>query len=83
MYLAKIHVMLKAGVLDPQGSTVKKALHALDFQGVEDVRIGKLMEVKFEARDQEDAQKQVDEMCEKLLANPVIEEYSFEIQEGS
>lgn len=80
MYLAKIYVSLKPTVNDPQGLTIKGALHNLGFVAVTSVRAGKYMEVKLEGNDQGIAHQQVDEMCKKLLANPVIENYAFELE---
>jgi len=80
MYLAKIYVTLKSTVNDPQGLTIKGALHNLGFVAVTSVRAGKYMEVKLEGNDQAIAHQQVDEMCKKLLANPVIENYTFELE---
>ena len=80
MYLAKIYVSLKPTVNDPQGLTIKGALHNLGFVAVTSVRAGKYMEVKLEGNDQGIAHQQVDEMCKKLLANPVIENYTFELE---
>jgi len=79
MFLARIYVTLKPTVNDPQGLTIKGALHSLSFAEVDSVRAGKYMEVRLEAKDKKTAEKQVGEMCSKLLANPVIEEYRFEI----
>jgi len=79
MYLAKIYITLKPTVNDPQGLTIKGALHNLGFTEVTSVRAGKYMEVKIEVDNQNKAQEQVDQMCKKLLANPVIENYRFEI----
>ena len=73
---ARVHVMLKDGVLDPQGEAVKHALHGMGFDGVDGVRQGKVIELDLEDGTGEDA---VREMCEKLLANTVIESYSIEI----
>lgn len=81
MIEARIHVTLKRSVLDPQGETVKRGLASLGFAGVEDCRIGKFMVVKLRGTDPAAARSVVDEMCKKLLANPVIEEYVFEIRE--
>lgn len=81
MFLAKIHVTLKPTVNDPQGITVQGGLQMLGFNSVKRVRIGKYMEVQVEAPDGAAAQAQVEEMCHKLLANPVIEQYRFEIEE--
>ena len=81
MLEARIHVTLKKSVLDPQGDTVKSSLASLGFTSVEDCRIGKFMVVKLSETDPTKAKAQVDEMCRKLLANPVIEEYVFQISE--
>ena len=77
---AKIIVMPKRTVLDPQGKTVKHALESMSFRGIKAVRVGKFIEIEFEGRSKAELQKQVDEACHKLLSNPVIEEYGFEIQ---
>jgi len=79
LYLAKVHVTLKAGVLDPQGEAVKQGLVALGYKEVQEVRVGKYMEVRLEALDEKQARQQVEEMCRRLLANPVIEDYTFEV----
>ena len=73
---ARVHVMLKDGVLDPQGEAVKHALHGMGFDGVGGVRQGKVIELDLEDGTGEDA---VREMCEKLLANTVIESYAIEM----
>jgi phosphoribosylformylglycinamidine synthase PurS subunit len=78
-FLARVYVTLKPTVNDPQGLTIKDALHSLGFAQVDSVRAGKYMEVRLDAKDKKAAEKQVNEMCDKLLANPVIEEYRFEI----
>jgi len=80
MLTAKIYVTLKPGVLDAQGDTVKSALETLGFTGVEGVRIGKFMVVTLNSATREQATAQIEEMCRRLLANPVIEEYSFELE---
>ncbi|WP_238366111.1 phosphoribosylformylglycinamidine synthase subunit PurS [Mesobacterium pallidum] len=72
----RVQVMLKAGVLDPQGEAVRHALHALGFDGVEGVRQGKVIELDVTEGTTE---AQVTEMCEKLLANTVIESYSIQM----
>ncbi|MFN3283136.1 MAG: phosphoribosylformylglycinamidine synthase subunit PurS [Pseudothermotoga sp.] len=77
MYKAKIEITFKNGVLDPQGNAVKQALHHLGFEKITEVRIGKLIELFFDLNDKEAIQSQINEMCEKLLANPVIEKYSI------
>jgi len=76
---AKVHVTLKPGVLDPQGKAVEGALAALGFAGVESVRQGKFLEIELAGDDMDAAERQVAEMCEKLLANTVIEKYDIEI----
>ena len=81
MYLAKIYVTLKPTVNDPQGLTIQGGLHMLGFSSVKQVRMGKYLEVQVEAADQDAARAQVAEMCRKLLANPVIEEFRFELEE--
>jgi phosphoribosylformylglycinamidine synthase len=80
MYLAKVYITLKPTVNDPQGLTIKGALHNLGFSSVEDVRAGKYIEVRIAEKDTATARKQVEEMCRKLLANPVIENYRFELE---
>ena len=77
---AKIHVTLKVGVLDPQGKAVGQALAALGFAGVGQVRQGKYLEIDLADGDQGEARQRVDEMCRKLLANTVIENYAIEIE---
>ena len=76
---ARVHVMLKDGVLDPQGEAVKHALGTLGFAGVEGVRQGKVIELDLAATDRVAAEAEVKAMCEKLLTNTVIEKYSVEI----
>ena len=80
MYLAKVYITLKPTVNDPQGLTIKGALHNLGFTSVEDVRAGKYMEIRTKENNLAKAKEQVNEMCRKLLANPVIENYSFELE---
>ena len=80
MLTAKIYVTLKPGVLDAQGDTVKSALETLGFSGVEAVRIGKFMEVTLNSSTKDQAEAQVKDMCRRLLANPVIEDYTFELE---
>ncbi len=76
---ARVHVMLKNGVLDPQGEAVRHALGTLGFDGVDGVRQGKVIELDLAETDAAKAEAQVKEMCEKLLANTVIESYAVEI----
>ncbi len=80
MYKVKVYVTLKESVLDPQGSAVKNSLHSLSYYEVEDVRIGKYMELTV--KDTENLDQRIKEICEKLLANTVIEDYTYEIEEG-
>ena len=81
MYLAKIYVTLKPTVNDPQGLAIKGGLHNLGFSDVSNVRAGKYIEVWIEETDQAKAQEQSQAMCDKLLANPVIEDFRFELEE--
>ncbi|MEM8957749.1 MAG: phosphoribosylformylglycinamidine synthase subunit PurS [Pseudomonadota bacterium] len=76
---ARVQVMLKNGVLDPQGEAVRHALDALGFDGVDGVRQGKVIELDLAETDPERARHSVTQMCEKLLANTVIESYRIEI----
>ncbi|WP_371224108.1 phosphoribosylformylglycinamidine synthase subunit PurS [Roseovarius sp. 2305UL8-3] len=76
---ARVHVMLKNGVLDPQGEAVRHALGQLGFDGVEGVRQGKVIELDLTETDTAKAEAEVKKMCEKLLANTVIESYSVEL----
>ena len=80
MYKVKVYVTLKESVLDPQGNAVKNSLHNMSYNDVEDVRIGKYMELTFKD-DTKNIEEQVKEMCDRLLANPVIEDYRYEIEE--
>lgn len=82
MFTAKVYVTLKDAVLDPQGNAVRSALHSLGFAEIENLRIGKFMEVVVALEDREAAHQRVDAMCQRLLANPVIENYRFELVEG-
>jgi phosphoribosylformylglycinamidine synthase len=79
MIKARVHVMLKSGVLDPQGKAIGHALASLGFKGVGEVRQGKLIELELAEKDAKKAEAILDEMCKKLLANTVIETYSIEI----
>jgi phosphoribosylformylglycinamidine synthase len=83
MLTAKVYVTLKPGVLDAQGDTVKSALGTLGFTGVADVRIGKFMVIRLDDANREAAAARVDAMCRQLLANPVIEDYTFELEESA
>jgi phosphoribosylformylglycinamidine synthase PurS subunit len=76
---AKVHVTLKQGVLDPQGKAIGHALAALGFAGIEEVRQGKYIEIEIAERDPDAARAKVEDMCRKLLANMVIENYTVDI----
>ena len=78
---AKIHITLKNGVLDPQGRAIAGALGNMGFSGVEDVRQGKFIELKIAETDREKAKASIEKMCAGLLANTVVENYSYEIVE--
>ena len=80
-YLASIDVMLKPLVNDPQGLAVLDGLGHLGFDGVQSVRVGKRIEVTIEATDSAAADASVTEICQKLLANPIIEDFTFELAE--
>lgn len=77
---ARVHITLKNGVLDPQGKAIKHALAALGFNGVNDVRQGKYIELDLAETDPEKTQASVEDMCKKLLSNTVIENYAIEIE---
>ncbi len=81
MYLAQIYVTLKPTVNDPQGLTIRGALHNLGFDAVKDVRAGKYIEVKLSGNSPKAVEQRVNDMCRQLLANPVIENYRFELKE--
>lgn len=80
MYKVRVYVTLKESVLDPQGTAVKNSLQSLGYQEVADIRIGKYMELTVEKSDR-DVNEVINEVCDKLLANPVIENYRYEVEE--
>lgn len=82
-YRAKIIVRLKQGILDPQGKAITHALSALGFTAVADARVGKIIELGLQGLDEAGAHAEVERACEKLLANPVIEEYSYQLEQTS
>jgi phosphoribosylformylglycinamidine synthase len=82
-YEAQVEVTHRPGILDPAGATVERALPALGWANVEQVRIGKSIRLIVEAADEATATAQVDEMCRRILTNPVIEDYSLRLQELS
>ena len=79
MYLARVYVTLKPMVNDPQGITVLGGLRSLGFDSVEDVRVGKFLEIRLDEEDRDQAESIATRMCDQLLANPVIEQYSVEL----
>jgi phosphoribosylformylglycinamidine synthase len=80
MLKARVFVTLKRSVLDPQGQAVQKALAGLGFGEVEDLRIGKVLELRLAGEDRGAARARVEEMCRRLLANPIIEEFRVEVE---
>jgi phosphoribosylformylglycinamidine synthase len=82
MFLAKVYVTLKPTVNDPQGLTIKGGLHSLGFTSVDSVRAGKYMEIRLDGDSRQEAERLLNEMCRQLLANPIIENYRFELEDG-
>lgn len=78
-YIARVDVMLKPGISDPQGQTIERALPVLGYEGVTGVRVGKRIQLEVDALSADEAKSMVEEMCERLLANPVIESYEVSI----
>lgn len=81
MFEARVVVRLKSGVNDPQGQAIRGSLHQLGFSGVDDVRVGKHIVLRLDETDRQEAERRVAEMCGRLLANPIIEEYEFELEQ--
>lgn len=79
-FKASVLVMLKEGIADPQGQTIQRALPALGFDGVSEVRVGKRIVLSVDAPDADEARVRVEQMCERLLANPVIESYEVVVE---
>jgi phosphoribosylformylglycinamidine synthase len=79
MFEAQVKITLKKTVADPQGLTVKHALEALGFGGIAGVRMGKFVTIELEAKEKEKAEEEAKAMCQKLLANPIIEDFSLEV----
>ena len=79
MFLAKIYISLKSSVNDPEGITIQSSLSQLGFESVTSVRSGKYLEIKISEQKKEIAEKKIQEMCDKLLSNPVIETYKFDL----
>ncbi|RLF47210.1 MAG: phosphoribosylformylglycinamidine synthase [Thermoplasmata archaeon] len=80
MLKAKIEIRLKKGVVDPEGKNIAKALNLLHFKEVKEVKVAKIIEIFLEGNDVEKARERAEEMCKKLLANPVINEYTISIE---
>jgi phosphoribosylformylglycinamidine synthase PurS subunit len=81
-WLARVEVTLKKAILDPQGSAVESSLQALGYKNVNRVRVGKYLEVTLDAPSREAAAAQIEEMSQRLLSNPVIEDFSYDLQEA-
>ena len=79
-YQLEVRVTPRKGLLDPEGKAVEHALRALTFDGVDDVRVGRLIRLELSAEDEESARQQAEEMCRKLLANPVTEDFTIEME---
>lgn len=79
MYTAKINISIRKTILDPQGKAVEHSLKSLGFDSIEDTRIGKYIELKINVKSKKEAEKISEEACRKLLANPVMEDYTFEV----
>lgn len=80
MFKVKVYVTPKAGISDPQGATIERALPALGFEGVGSIRVGRLITLEVDGADAGVVGKDVDAMCRQLLANPIIEDYRFELE---
>ena len=80
MYLAKIVITLRSSILDPQGKAVHHALENLGMKNAKDIRMGKYVEMKVAGENQDDARRVAEEACKKLLANPVMEDYTFTLE---
>lgn len=81
-YRVEVRITPREGLLDPEGKAVEHALHSLSFGSVAGVRVGRLIRLKVGAADREEAHRRADEMCRKLLANPVTEDYAIALEEG-
>lgn len=82
-WLAEVRIVLRAGIADPEGQTVASALRSLGFDTVAEVGSGKLLRIGFDAADRDAAEREVDAMCRRLLANPVMEDASWELAEAA
>lgn len=77
---AEVRVIPRPGLLDPEGKAIHHALESLGYAGVDDVRVGKVIRIEVDASDAESARASIEEMCDRLLANPVTEDYQIELQ---
>ena len=82
-YTAEVRITPRAGLLDPEGKAVQNALHSLEFESVDDVRVGRLIRLRLSADSDDGARRSAEEMCRRLLANPVTEDYEIELVKGS
>ena len=82
MYHSNISITLRKSILDPQGKAVEHAIHTLGLSSVQGVRIGKHIELSIDSPSKEDAEKITEQVCKKLLANPVMEDYSFTVEKS-
>lgn len=82
MITANVYITLKKSISDPQGAAIKGALNSMGYEGVEDVRMGKFVQIKLGKERNQEVENKIKEICQKLLANPVIEDFSFDIVEG-
>lgn len=80
MAKARVYITLKQGILDPQGKTLQRALKSMGYDEVEDLRVGKYMEISLGGDDVTRVRERLSEMCESLLANPIIEDYRMEVE---
>jgi phosphoribosylformylglycinamidine synthase subunit PurS len=81
-FMAEVRITPRAGLLDPEGQAVQHALQSLDFESVDDVRIGRLVRLRLRAASESTAREQAEAMCRKLLANPVTEDFEIALQQG-
>ena len=79
-YRSRIRVTLRKSILDPQGKAVKNAIETLGVRGIQDVRMGKYIELQVDGLSEADAKETTEEVCKKLLANPVMEDYHFDVE---
>jgi phosphoribosylformylglycinamidine synthase len=82
MTRVEVFIQLKPGLLDPQGETLTHALESLGHEGVSDLRVGKWITFRMDETDRDAVEREVEEMCERLLANPVIESFEYRLDEG-